>query len=78
MCIFEDCRYNCLTKKQHHARYANMRRKKPMEKIDEDDIKLSSKINWSIALELNVDKSVKRYKIVNDNVNDEEILKDIN
>ena len=70
MCVFQACPYECLTKKEHHSRFAKMRRGLPKEKIDESIIKLSSKVNWSIVSQLNLEKPVKRNK----NRNDDDIL----
>jgi hypothetical protein len=46
MCVYDDCPFLCLTKKQHHSRYARIRKNKPTEKIP------SPKVNWDVVEQL--------------------------
>jgi|LakMenEpi03Aug12_release.lakeMendotaPanAssembly.Ray.scaffolds.fasta_scaffold5820997_1 hypothetical protein len=65
MCVYNDCVYSCQNKKEHHARYANMRRNKYLEKhVDKVIVTKSSKVNWNIANELKLeDKTIVRKRI---------------
>lgn len=53
MCVYNDCIYSCFDKKEHHSRYANMRRTKYLDK--KINIKKSSKVNWNVANELKLE-----------------------
>ncbi len=80
MCVYIDCLYPCFDKKEHHARYANMRRNKYSEKKNEVKTK-SSKVNWNVVNDLNIeDKTViinrMKDKIKNKYIHDHDILKD--
>ncbi len=56
MCVYRNCRYLCLTKEEHHSRYATMRKNtKCSTAKDKEEIKKSSKVNWDV-----VDKLKKR------------------
>jgi hypothetical protein len=54
--VYDDCPYLCLTKKQHHSRYARIRKSKSVEtkKIP------SPKVNWYVVEQLKL--SVKPLK----------------
>ena len=54
MCIYEDCYYLCLTKKEHHSRYARMRRKTPVDFVKSP----SPKVNWDVVEQLKIDKKL--------------------
>jgi len=59
MCIYEDCPYLCSTKKQHHSRFARMRRNKTVETVKTP----SPKVNWEAVEQLKVgDKPLLRKK----------------
>ena len=64
MCIYEDCPYLCSTKKQHHSRFARMRRNKPVETVKTP----SPKVNWDAVEQLKIGKEKK-----NRTDNDDEI-----
>jgi hypothetical protein len=69
MCIYKLCRYGCLTKEEHHSRYARMRSNTKLI----IDIKKSSKINWIMVEELGLNKPFIRVKKAN---YEEEILEE--
>ena len=50
MCVYEDCPYLCLSKKEHHSRYARMRKNKPVEIVKSP----SRKVNWDIVEQLKI------------------------
>jgi len=50
MCVYEDCPYLCMSKKEHHSRYAKMRR----EKITEFIKTPSPKVNWDVVEQLKI------------------------
>ena len=59
MCIYEDCPYLCSTKKQHHSRFARMRRNKTVENVKTP----SPKVNWDAVERLKIgDKPLLRKK----------------
>jgi len=60
MCVYDDCPYLCLTKKQHHSRYARMRLNKPVETVKIP----SPKVNWDAVeqLKLNVKPLTRKEK----------------
>jgi hypothetical protein len=63
MCIYEDCPYLCSTKKQHHSRFARMRRNKPVEIVKIP----SPKVNWDVVDQLKIsDKPIRKKRIDND------------
>ena len=80
MCVYNDCLYPCFDKKEHHARYANMRRNKYSEKKINEVKTRSSKVNWNVVNYLNIeDKTViiNRMKNKKDKyIHDHNILKD--
>lgn len=52
MCIYDNCPYLCSSKKEHHSKYARIRRNVFPEKME---TKLKSpKVNWTIVEELKV------------------------
>lgn len=57
MCVYQNCRYLCLTKEEHHSRYATMRKNTKCICIEEDIKKKSPKVNWDV-----VDKLKKNLK----------------
>ena len=69
MCIFKLCRYGCLTKEEHHSRYARMR----SNKIDIKQVTRSTKVNWNMVEKLGLNKSIIRVKKAN---YEEEILEE--
>ena len=66
MCIYTLCGYDCITRNEHHSRYARMRKNK-VESIkfrlgmDEEPTR-SSKVNWNMVKELGLDKPIVRNK----------------
>ncbi len=50
MCVYEDCPYLCLSKKEHHSRYAKMRKNKAVEIVKSP----SRKVNWDIVEQLKI------------------------
>lgn len=63
MCVYDDCPYLCLTKKQHHSRYARIRKnKQSTEKIP------SPKVNWDVVeqLKMNVKPLTRKEKTDNE------------
>ena len=57
MCVYEECPYLCMSKKEHHSRYAKMRREKIAEFIKTP----SPKVNWDIVEQLKSDfKSLRK------------------
>ena len=63
MCIYEDCPYLCSTKKQHHSRFARMRRNKPVEIVKIP----SPKVNWDVVNQLKIgDKPIRKKRTDND------------
>jgi len=63
MCIYEDCPYLCSTKKQHHSRFARMRRNKPVEIVKIP----SPKVNWDVVDQLKIgDKPIRKKRTDND------------
>lgn len=63
MCIYEDCPFLCTTKKQHHSRFARMRRNKPVEIVKIP----SPKVNWDVVEQLKiVDRPIRKKRIDND------------
>lgn len=58
MCIYDDCPYFCLTKKQHHSRFARMRRNKSVEIIKTP----SPKVNWNVVEQLKMNVKPLRRK----------------
>ena len=50
MCVYEDCPYLCLSKKEHHSRYARMRKNKQVEIVKSP----SRKVNWDIVEQLKI------------------------
>lgn len=69
MCVFISCQYGCLSKTEHHSKYAGMRRNIRIVEIQK--VTRSPKINWNIVEELKLDKPIVRKKKENHN---EEIL----
>jgi len=57
MCVYDDCPYLCLTKKQHHSRYARIR--KSNKSVETKKIP-SPKVNWYVVEQLKL--SVKPLK----------------
>lgn len=63
MCIYEDCPYLCSTKKQHHSRFARMRRNKTVETVKTP----SPKVNWDVVEQLKIgDKPIRKKRTDND------------
>jgi len=58
MCVYESCPYECITKFEHHSRYAKMRRK---HKVPAIHVK-SPKVNWNIVDELQLRTTIIRKK----------------
>ena len=62
MCIFTSCQYGCLTKGEHHSKYARMRRNITIQQVTK-----SPKVNWNVVEELKLNKPIIRKKKVNYN-----------
>ena len=56
MCVYDGCPYSCLTKKQHHFRFARMRRNKPVEIVKIPSLK----VNWDVVEKLKLNKPPSR------------------
>jgi len=71
MCVYENCPYLCTSKKEHHSRYARIRKNKPVEIIKTP----SPKVNWNVVKELKMcsSKSVETVKNLSPKVNLDEI-----
>ena len=54
MCVYQDCPYLCLTKKEHHSRYARMRRNTTFVV---QEVKKSPKVNWDVVNEMKKTKN---------------------
>ena len=62
MCVYDDCPYLCSTKKQHHSRFARMRRNKPVEIVKIP----SPKVNWDVVEQLKIgDKPIRKKRTDN-------------
>lgn len=48
MCVYDDCPYLCMSKKEHHSRYARIRRNKTVETVKNP----SPKVNWDVVEQL--------------------------
>jgi hypothetical protein len=48
MCVYDDCPYLCMSKKEHHSRYARIRRNKTVETVKIP----SPKVNWDVVEQL--------------------------
>lgn len=56
MCVYQDCPYLCLTKKEHHSRYARIRRNNTI--VVPEIKKKSPKVNWDVVNEMKMKKSI--------------------
>jgi len=54
MCVYQDCPYLCLTKKEHHSRYTRMRRNTTFVV---QEVKKSPKVNWDVVNEMKKTKN---------------------
>ena len=70
MCVFISCQYGCLTKIEHHSKYARMRRNACIEEVQ---VTKSTKVNWDVVEKLKLGKKIIRKKREN---YDEEILEE--
>jgi hypothetical protein len=61
--VYDDCPYLCLTKKQHHSRYARIR--KSNKSVETKKIP-SPKVNWYVVEQLKIgDKPIRKKRIDN-------------
>ena len=58
MCIFTSCQYGCLTKGEHHSKYARMRRNITIQQVTK-----SPKVNWNVVEELKLNKPIIRKRV---------------
>jgi len=58
MCVYEDCPFLCMSKKEHHSRYARIRRNNPVEIIKIP----SPKVNWDVVEQLKMNVKPLRKK----------------
>ena len=56
MCVYDDCPYLCMSKKEHHSRYARIRRNKTVETVKIP----SPKVNWDVVEQLKMNIKPKR------------------
>ena len=63
MCVYQDCPFLCVSKKQHHFRFAKMRRNKSDEIVKTP----SPKVNWNIVEQLKIGHYPIRKKTDNNN-----------
>jgi len=65
MCVYEDCPFLCISKKEHHSRYARMRKNKLVETVKTP----SPKVNWDAVEQLKIgDKRIRKKRIDNDEI----------
>jgi len=65
MCVYEDCPFLCISKKEHHSRYARMRKNKSVETVKTP----SPKVNWDAVEQLKIgDKRIRKKRIDNDEI----------
>jgi hypothetical protein len=62
MCVYESCKYGCVTKSEHHSKYARMRKNK-VESSEYTEIIKSTKVNWDMVEELGFNKPIIRKRI---------------
>jgi hypothetical protein len=61
MCVYADCIFFCLTKNEHHSRYANMRKRKINDFNEFNEFneltqkQKSKKVNWTLVEQLKID-----------------------
>lgn len=58
MCVYEDCPFLCMSKKEHHSRYARIRKNNPVEIIKIP----SPKVNWDVVEQLKMNVKPLRRK----------------
>jgi hypothetical protein len=58
MCVYQNCRYLCLTKEEHHSRYSKIRKNNKCICIEEEIKKKSPKVNWDVVDKLLVFKDL--------------------
>ena len=65
MCVYQSCLFPCITKFEHHSKYATMRRRRINNVVDNKlEIAIKSpKVNWDIVEKMNINtvKKDKRY-----------------
>ena len=59
MCVYQDCPYLCITKKEHHSRYARIRRNTT---VIAQELKKSPKVNWDVVNEMKKKKNEEESK----------------
>ena len=63
MCVYTSCRYGCITKEEHHSKYARMRKNSPTRIEEIHEVKKSSKVNWNMVEELGLELKLNRPNI---------------